>query len=118
MAEGDASEPSVGAAPGSVVWRSVNDALNDERAAMVEDLTRATAPGFGPMTAGLAGMTAAMTPGFAGTTASMTPAHAAMTTPGVAAMTPGFTSFQGWPPQFFGAGVPGFAWPGAKGFIR
>ncbi|MEA2838042.1 MAG: hypothetical protein QOD89_2592 [Bradyrhizobium sp.] len=139
MTDRGAPEPSVGAVPGSVVWRSVNDAMNEERAAMVEELTRALTPGFGPMTTGLAGMTAAMTPGlagipitpahaasltpgfvamapaFAGMTAPITPVHAASTTPGFGMMTPRLTGFPGW---HFGAGVPGIAWPGAKGFIR
>jgi hypothetical protein len=110
MTDRGAPEPSVGAAPGTVVWRSVNDAMNEERAAMVEELTRTLTPGFGPMTTGLAGMTAAMTPAFAGTTAPITPAHAASMTPGFGPMTPRLSGFPGWPPRF-GAGVPGIAWP-------
>jgi hypothetical protein len=143
MTDRGAPEPSVGAVPGTVVWRSVNDAMNEERAAMVEELTRLLTPGFGSMTTGLAGMTAAMTPAFAGMTVPITPAHAVSMTSGFGAMAPAFagmtapitpvhaasmthgfgtmtprlTGFPGWPPHFR-AGVPDIAWPGAKGFIR
>jgi hypothetical protein len=117
MTDRGAPEPSSGAVPGSVVWRSVNDAMNEQRGAMVEKFTGALTPGFGPMTAGLAGMTAATTPGFAGMTAPITPVHAASMTPGFGTMTPRLAGFPGWP-RHFGAGVPGIAWPGAKGVIR